>query len=146
MVRVLLALSVNLGCKPYHIDLTCAFIQEEYGGPRTLYMKQFKTFDGNPTKEGKVGLVVRNWWGTPNSLRTYARELQTHLTNHNYQQIASDKKVYLKRNNENYLIMEITIHNLRITTKSNILYQELIHNLSKKYLLKDLGEVSQIIR
>ncbi len=72
-MRVMLAISARQKLMPYHIDLTSAFLREDYNGPQLLFMKPLPNFDGTPIHPGKIAIVVDTILGTPRaSLMGYA--------------------------------------------------------------------------
>lgn len=144
-VRLVLALSVTNKLDLYHIDLTSAFIHEQYDGLTPLYIKPFPQFDGTPRHKGKVGKIVRNIWGTPHAPRTYIKGLHQHLINNGYSKSKADHNVYTTHTSSFTLIMAITIDDFCVATNSETLYNTLLKHLADKYRVKNIGRARHII-
>ena len=64
-MRLLCAVSVQLGLDMYHANLKSAFLHEDYTGQVPLYMEIPPHFDGTHINPGKVARIIKNIFGTP---------------------------------------------------------------------------------
>ncbi len=141
----MLAIAPCLHLEVKHIDLTSAFLHENYTGPTTLYIEPLPSFDGKIKHPGKVAKIVKNIYGTPNAPRIFSDGMRRHLLRAGDQQIQSDRNIYIKRRGTELLIMAVTIGDFGVATNSNVLYKDLIHDLRTKYHVKDLGKHVKLV-
>ena len=144
-MRLLMAVSAQLGLELYHVDLKSAFLHEDYKGTVPLYMEIPPHFDGSHRFPGKVARIVKNIFGTPNAPKIYIDGLRRHLVSKGYYPLKSDTNVYVKRERERFIAMAITIDDFAVATKYPDMYRQLVNDLREKYMVKDMGSAKQII-
>jgi len=129
----------------YHLDLMSAFLHEDYEGPTSLYMAPLTHFDGTPRHTGMISRVVKNIFGTPNAPNIYIKGLQRHLDKHGYCQIKENHNVYVKRHENSYIAIAVTMDDFCCATNDSNMYQYLQNDVGVKYKVKDLAKANHLI-
>ncbi len=143
-VRLLLALASKHRVPRRQLDITSAFLHENYDWPTNLYLKPIRSFDGTRSQH-QTALLQRNLYGTPQAPATYMRGLHKYLKEHGYTRPRSDRSVYYKRSAVGSIVMAVTIDDFLVIATNDGLYDTLVSNLKKKYVLKDLGIAKQLL-
>ena len=97
-MRLLLSLCFPARVCVRHIEITRAFLHEDYKGPTPLVMVPLANFDGTPIHAGMVAKVRKNLWGTPHAPHVYTEGLMDHLNGAGYNSLISDPHLYLRIN------------------------------------------------
>lgn len=144
-IRLVLALATEHGLDLNHIDLESAFIQEDYNGDTVLYLSAIPNFDGTPRHPGKVAVIAKNLYGTPDACRIYSDGLHKHLLRHGFKASKADQCLYTKMSEHGLLIIAVTIDDFLTASPNAAGYEEIKRILRTKYVIKDLGKVSKIL-
>lgn len=77
-VRLVLALSTQLGLPPYLVDISASFLHEPYCGKQPLYVSGIPNFDRKLTRDDTLFQMVKNIFGKTFP-RCYADGPKRHL-------------------------------------------------------------------
>lgn len=105
-VRLMIAIATAISTLVRHLDPKIAFIHEPYDGFEEIIFEQMPTFDPSETSAVSFLRVQKKIYGMPQTLRTYAFGIVQHFTAYSCEQRISDKKVYIKRQGPELLILK----------------------------------------
>ena len=135
--RTLVAIAVQKGLKLHQLDITAAFLNGRL--EEEVFMKQLEGF----VEEGKEHLVCKlkqSLYGLKQSPRCWNYTLDAHLTSMGYVQSTSDPCIYTSSEGDTSII-GVYVDDFVIAAKSNEKIEEIKTALSKKFDVKDLGEL-----
>jgi hypothetical protein len=136
--RLILALSISMGLKVRHWDVSCAFtngILEE-----VIYLE---SPSGYPIPEGKILLLKKSIYGLKQASRVWGFALRDALLSLGFVQCKSDTCLY----HATTCICFISVHvdDFVVATADDVFYAQIFARLSKIFQLKDLGIIEQYI-
>lgn len=143
--RLLLAVAVTHGLQINHIDLPSAFVQELYTGDEPVLLQPLPNWDSSSRHPGKIAVLERNLYGTPDASRIYADGLYAHLILHGWKRFRADQCLYTRRTTNGLLVLAITIDDFLAASPTAAGYEEIKTMLRRKYIIKDLGPVTKIL-
>ena len=140
-LRTLIALAVQKGLRLHQMDVTAAFLNGDL--KEEVYMKQPEGF----IKEGKEHLVCRlkhSLYGLKQSSRCWNFALDSQLKEMGYTQSISDPCIYTSTEG-GMSIIGVYVDDIVIAGESTEKVQEVKHTLSRKFNMKDLGELNHFL-
>ena len=145
-IRLLLAIAVTHKLQINHIDLPSAFVQEKYpDGTEPVLLQPIPNWDGTPSHPGKIAVLIRNLYGTPDASRIYSDGLQAHLIDNGWAQSQADPCLYTKMTSNGLLVLAITIDDFLAASPTAAGYADIKAMLRRKYVIKDLGTVKKLL-
>lgn len=141
-LRLLIALSVNMGLDIFHLDVTTAFLHGHL--KETVYMEQPEGFI-KKENEGKVLKLNRAIYGLKQSSRVWYKKVEEVLTNLGYKTSNFEPCVFIKNYNDSLTIIALYVDDFFIFSNDHIESENLKKELSNNFQLKDLGQAKQIL-
>lgn len=137
-LRILFALSVNVGYQIYQMDAVTAFLQSEL--QETIYMKQPEGYaDGSD----RVCLLKKSIYGLKQAGRQWNLKLNDVLQKYGLQRSKFDPCVYL--NGKLTLLIAVYVDDFLIFYKNENELNELKLFLNSKLKMKEIGEAKECI-
>ena len=140
-VRAVIALAAGRKLKLHQLDVTTAFLNGTLD--EEVFMKQPEGFVVNG-KENLVCKLKKSIYGLKQSPRCWNVALDSHLKSIGLQQSASDPCLYTAPEGE-MAIVAVYVDDILIATESEKKMRELKKCLSKKFDVKDLGELTSFL-
>lgn len=137
-VRMILAVSAELGLDLYQLDVVMAYINGDL--EEDIYMEQAEGFE-NPEKCDAVYSLKRSIYGLKQSGRQWFKKLDRKLKELRLEPLSCDSCVYVQKQGESILIVVVYVDGLMIATNNIKNFEELKGNLTKEFQMKDLGKL-----
>ena len=141
-LRTLIALSTQRGLELHHVDVHTAFLngtlQEE------VYMQQPTGYK----KEGEEHLVCRlrkSIYGLKQSSRCWNTALDSHLKKMGFSQSKSDPCIYVSGGGKDTFYIGVYVDDMILAGKDETKMEKVKKELSSKFDIKDLGELSYFL-
>ena len=145
-MRMVLVLTVQYNMHLRHVDLTNAFLHEDYQGLKPVYVQSLPPFSNPRHKQSHtVWQVMKIFMAFVKRRRFYVKGVYKFLLAHGYTQLQSDSSVFIRYDGTHILIIALTIDDLLIATTCLGMYRVLIRQLRTRYTVKELGEATQVI-
>ena len=141
-LRVLIALSVKHGLKLHQVDVTTAFLNGTL--EEEVFMKQPEGFE----IEGKKHLVCRlkkSIYGLKQSPRCWNVALDTQLKRMGFTQSENDPCIYYRNTGGEMFYIGVYVDDIILAGKTDNKLTEVKTGLSRKFDIKDLGELSYFL-
>lgn len=135
-LRILTALSAELGLTLYQLDIEMAYIHGEL--EETVYMRQPDGFI-SPGEEDLVCRLNKSIYGLKQSGRQWYKKLNSRLEGHGMTPLNGDKCFYIKRSNSDILYVLVYVDDLVVATNNINSYRELVQCLNQEFRTKELG-------
>ncbi|KAE9001680.1 hypothetical protein PR002_g17848 [Phytophthora rubi] len=138
-VKLVLLLALHYGLECRHIDFVTAFLN----GPIDceIYMKQPEFFDDGT---GRVCRLLRSLYGLKQAPRIWYKTLDKYLRQCGFQRSKMDGGIYFRWVDESPIFLTLYVDDIVIAaTTENI--KLVMDELSRKFKIKDLGNVSHLL-
>ena len=140
-LRTLLALAAQDDLSVHQMDVTTAFLNGEL--EEEVYMAQPEEF-AVPGKEHLVCQLKHSLYGLKQAPRCWNSVLDKVLKEIGFVQSASDPCIYIARDGEPFLI-GVYVDDMLLAGKSEKCIDEIKSTLSKRFDMKDLGELNHFL-
>ena len=140
-IRMLLQIAMQQNLKVHQMDVKTAFLN----GPIDceLYVEQPKGFEKMGTKGEKlVCKLNKSLYGLKQSGRIWNLLLHDYLIEQGFKQSLTDMCVYTKQTHDCYVILLVWVDDIIIAANSEDVLQNEKQTLSKRFKMKDLGQLS----
>jgi len=135
-IRFLLAVAAHRNWKVFQLDVKSAFLngilQEE------IYVEQPAGFV-NQGKEDKVYLLKKALYGLKQAPRAWYGRIDDYLTGSGFQKSLSEATLYVKRFNDDVLIISLYVDDLLVTGSNTVQVAEFKLNMMQVFEMTDLG-------
>ena len=135
-IRFLLAVAAHRNWKVFQLDVKSAFLngilQEE------IYVEQPAGFV-NQGKEDKVYLLKKALYGLKQAPRAWYGRIDDYLTGSGFQKSLSEATLYVKRFNDDVLIISLYVDDLLVTGSNTMQVAEFKLNMMQVFEMTDLG-------
>ena len=141
-LRVLIALSVGSGLKLHQVDVTTAFLNG------TLEEEVFMRRPDGFVKKGSENLVFRlkkSIYGLKQSPRCWNVALDTTLKEMGFTQSKNDPCIYYKNTEGEMFYLGVYVDDIILAGKTETKLNEVKSDLSRKFDIKDLGELNYFL-
>ena len=141
-LRVLIALSVRSGLKLHQVDVTTAFLNGTL--EEEVFMRQPDGF----VKKGSENLVCRlkkSIYGLKQSPRCWNVALDTTLKEMGFTQSENDPCIYYKNTEGEMFYLGVYVDDIILAGKTETKLNEVKSDLSRKFDIKDLGELNYFL-
>ena len=142
-IRMLIALATRYKLIIHQMDVKSAFLHGDID--TELYVEQPKMFEQGERRTW-VCRLKKGLYGLKQAGRIWNKTLHNHLIAHGYTSLESEPSIYIKRNNNNdIVIIAVYVDDLQIASNDiNVLHQAKL-SLSTQFKMTDLGEVHHIL-
>lgn len=141
-VRIVIALAVQKQLLIEHLDITGAYLHEDYNHLYPVFLWQPKRFEGTYKHPERAGRLLANVYGTPAAANIYMSALQQHLQRHGCDQLQSNTSLFFRTEESKYIIIVINMDDFMVAGNLQRLLDEFYEILSQKYSVKLLGKPS----
>lgn len=141
-LRLLFALSVQLGLNIRHLDVTTAFLNGTL--EETIFMRIPVGFS-DPTHSGQVLKLKKAIYGLKQSSRMWYKKVDECLLKIGYFKSKYEPCMYLKRVNKNIVIVTLYVDDFFIFSNDLKETQSLKDILANNFKIKDLGELKKCL-
>lgn len=139
-IRVILALAAHHDLELHQMDVKTAFL---YGKlEEDVYLDQPEGYD---TKPGMVWKLDKALYGLNQAPRAWYQELHSTLTSFGFTRTYSDYSVYVRGQGSSYIVVGVYVDDLTIAARQLSVMDEFKAQMSKRYEMKDLGELHFIL-
>lgn len=139
-IRVILALAAHHDLELHQMDVKTAFL---YGKlEEDVYLDQPEGYD---TKPGMVWKLDKALYGLKQAPRAWYQELHSTLTSLGFTRTYSDYSVYVRGQGSSYIVVGVYVDDLTIAARQLSVMDEFKTQMSKRYEMKDLGELHFIL-
>ena len=141
-IRILLAIASNLNFKLYQMDVKSAFLngmlQEE------VYVEQLKGFV-DPHKPDDVYKLKKALYGLKQALRAWYDRLTTYLTKHGFKRGFADTTLFITKDNNHFVVVEIYVDDLVFGATNDSLAQSFADEMKKMFEMRMVGELTYFL-
>ena len=140
-VRTVIALAAQKGLLLHQMDVVTAFLNGTLD--EDVYMKQPEGF----VKKGQEDLVCKlkkSLYGLKQSPRCWNTALDKHLKSMGLKQLEADPCLYTAESGET-VIIAVYVDDILISTETEKKMNQIKHQLSEKFKIKDLGEMNSFL-
>lgn len=141
-IRTLLAVAVQKKLYVHQMDVVAAYVQGEL--QEEVYMKQPEMFEA-PNEQDKVCRLRKPLYGLKQAGRAWYTKLNTYLSKIGLQKTDIDPCVYTSGVDSEDRVIVIYVDDLLIATSSLEKLKYIKDKLMKKFKIRDLGPVSNIL-
>jgi hypothetical protein len=142
-LRINLALAIqDPEARVAHWDIKNAFVATDMPKHKVVKMRQPQ---GYYVHSGKVLLLLKALYGLPESMRLFTDNLRDHLLAFGFKKCKSDPSMYLYFRGKEWMRVPVWVDDLFPTYNSEKLRRDVFEHISKKFELKDLGELSDAL-
>lgn len=141
-LRMLFALSVQLGLDVTHLDVTTAFLNGELD--ETVYMHKPDCFS-SPECDGKVLKLKKAIYGLKQSSRAWYRRVDDCLVSIGYKRSNIEPCLYIKTKCNKKTIVTLYVDDFFVFSNDTVETTYLKDVLSSHFKIKDLGELKQCL-
>jgi len=139
IIRTVLSLAVSAGWCIKQVDVSNAFLHGHL--QETVYMSQPLDFV-NPIHPDAVCLLKKALYGLKQAPRAWYHRLSSCLLELGFQGLKSDSSLFIFTSASVTILALVYVDDLILTGSSLDAIDELIHNLSRDFPMKDLGELN----
>ncbi|GBP23594.1 Retrovirus-related Pol polyprotein from transposon TNT 1-94 [Eumeta japonica] len=141
-LRLLFALSVQLGLSTTHLDVTTAFLNGTLD--KTIYMKIPKGFS-EKTQNGQVLKLKKAIYGLKQSSRAWYKKVDECLLNMGYVKSKIEPCMFTKMSQGQKTIVTLFVDDFFVFSNDVKETNYLKHALASKFKIKDLGEIRKCL-
>ncbi|GMF23042.1 unnamed protein product [Phytophthora fragariaefolia] len=144
-LRLVLAIGTILDCHIHQMDVHTAFLNGTMEGEQKIYMRQPHGF----VKRGHENLVcelLKSIYGLKQAPRIWYRVLHTFLLSMGFTRCHKEFCIYVQKVGIEWLIVAVYVDDLTIMSRSMSLINRLKAELSKRFKMKDLGDIHYILK
>lgn len=141
-IRLLLGQATKYNWPVKQLDINNAFLQGTL--TETVYMKQPSGFVDRE-KPNHVCKLNKALYGLKQAPRAWYTELKTYLLGLGFRNSVADASLFFFINNGRYLFVLVYVDDIIITGNSKSAIADLITHLSRRFSLKDLGDLSYFL-
>lgn len=141
-IRLLLGQALKYDWPVKQLDINNAFLQGTL--TETVYMKQLSGFVDRD-KPNHVCKLNKALYGLKQAPRAWYNELKNYLLSLGFRNSVADASLFFFISNGRYLFMLIYVDDIIITGNSESAIVNLIANLSRRFSLKDMGDLSYFL-
>ena len=125
-----------------HWDIKNAFVATDMPKHKVIRMRQPQ---GYYVHSGKVLQLLKALYGLPESMRSFTDNLRDHLLYFGFKKCKSDRYMYVYFRGKEWMRVPVWVDDLFPTYNSEKLRGDVFKHISKKFELKDLGELSDAL-
>ena len=144
-LRLLIALAAKLNLKLSHLDFECAYLNGKLSDNEEIYMKIPPGMETTEELQGKVLKLKKCLYGLKQSGRNWNVELNNELINYGLKRSDVDRCLYSKNDKEKITLLLIYVDDIAIASNDDQFIQYPKNRLSKKFVVKDLGDMSKFL-
>lgn len=141
-IRTLFALSVEEELHIHYMDVTTVYVQGDLS--TEIYMEQPAMFEVSG-EEDKVCKLLRPLYGLKQSGREWHQKLRTCLNDVGLQQSETEPCVFIGQIHSDIVIIIVYVDDLLVASRNLNVLNTIKSKLCKKFKMKDLGQVSNIL-
>lgn len=139
-LKVLFSICCQYGLKVEQMDVEAAFLNGKV--TTEVYIRQPKGYEKEKTKVCKL---LKALYGLKESSRDWYECLDEYLTSLDFERSDLDLCLYVNKRGDDIVYILVYVDDLLICSKNKILIQNVKELLSKKFQMKDLGEIKEYL-
>lgn len=137
--RMIISYSADRGWKLEHLDVKSAFLHEDYGYHKPVYIKEPARADGRYKHGRTVGILIRNLCGNPSGKFYYVQGLLDHLRKMQANLNQAEACLVRVQMPAGSVIAAIAVDDFLVTAETNEAMDQFTQALKVKYDIKRLG-------
>lgn len=138
-IRLLIAFAATRGWEIHHLDVKTAFLNGDLN--EEVYVNQPEGFE-KKGKENRVYRLYKALYGLRQAPRAWNLKLDHVLKSMKFQRCLKETSVYLKRSEDDLLIIAIYVDDLFVTGSSRKIIDQFKEDMSIKFEMSDLGKLT----
>ena len=141
-IRILLAIASHMNFKLYQMDVKSAFLngmlQEE------VYVEQPKGFV-DPYRPDDVYKLKRALYGLKQAPRAWYNRLTTYLTEHEFKRGSTDTTLFITKDNNHFVVVEIYVDDLVFGATNDSLAQSFTDEMKAMFEISMVDELTYFL-
>lgn len=138
-IRLLIAFAVTRGWEIHHLDVKMAFLNGDLN--EEVYVNQPEGFE-KKGKENRVYRLYNALYGLCQAPRAWNLKLDQVLKSMKFERCLKETSVYLKRSEDELLIIAIYVDDLFVTGSLRKIIDQFKEDMSIKFEMSDLGKLT----
>ncbi|KAL4348545.1 hypothetical protein GQ457_17G004780 [Hibiscus cannabinus] len=138
-VRLLLALAAQKGWLVHQMDVKSAFLNGYLKEEIFIEQPQGFTVQG---EEEKVYRLKKALYGLKQAPRSWYSRIDAYLLNLSFEKCLSESTLYIKKSDDEILVVSLYVDDLLVTGSSLQLIEKLKDEMKEVFEMKDLGEMT----
>ena len=139
-IRALLAITPIYGLKIQQMDIKGAYLNGIL--KECIYMRQPEGFED---ETGRVCQLIKTLYGLKQSGREWNNQFNEKLTNFGFRHLRSDPCVYIKHENNGFIIVAVWVDDLLLFASWDRIVTETKSFLQSEWEVTDLGEPNKMV-